>query len=65
MTRRDQINARLSQLEQMRRPMEQEIARIQDEQTALHQELASTPADALDADPVARKNDYLRKLGLL
>lgn len=57
--------ARFSELEELRRPIEQHLAAIKDEQTALSRELSETPADILDDDAVERKNDFLRRQGLI
>ena len=64
-TRRQAIMARYAELKEIRASSAATVAACENELKDLEDELRNTPADVLDMDAVARKNDALRRAGLL
>ncbi len=64
-TRRQAIMARYGELKELHATSAATVAACENEMKDLEDELKNTPADVLDMDAVARKNDALRRAGLL
>ena len=64
-TRRQAIMARYAELKEVRASSATTVAACETEMQELEDELRNTPADVLDLDAVSRKNDALRRAGLL
>lgn len=64
-TRRQAIMARYAELKEVRASSAATVAACETEMQELEDELRNTPADVLDLDSISRKNDALRRAGLL
>ena len=64
-TRRQQIMSRYGELKELHATSAATVAACETEMQKLEDELRNTPADVLDLDAVTRKNDALRRAGLL
>lgn len=64
-TRRQQIMQRYAELKEIHAKNAAELQAAESEMTELENELKDTPADVLDLDDIARKNEALRRAGLL
>lgn len=64
-TRRQAIMAKYGELKELRASSAATVAACDSEMKDLEDELRNTPADVLDLDSISRKNDALRRAGLL
>ncbi len=64
-SRRQQIMSRYGELKELHATSAATVAAYETEMQELEDELRNTPADVLDLDAVSRKNDALRRAGLL
>lgn len=64
-TRRQAIMAKYGELKELRASSAATVTACDSEMKDLEDELRNTPADVLDLDSISRKNDALRRAGLL
>ncbi len=57
--------SRYAELKELRASSAATVAACENEMKELEGELRNTPADVLDLDTISRKNDSLRRAGLL